>query len=88
MVYRVFIITGLRIQALHMVNAEDFTYSKGYLGLLSTLGASLAITIVCAPVVPAVYKQWRAASCEYASGATPIDTPVDKENATTDSDNP
>lgn len=48
---RVFIITGLRIQALRMVNAQDFTYSKGYLGLLSTLGASLGIIFCCVPSV-------------------------------------
>ena len=34
-----------------MVNADDFTYSKGYLGLLSALGASLGITFCCAPSV-------------------------------------
>lgn len=34
-----------------MVNADDFTYSKGYLGLLSALGASLGITFCCAPAV-------------------------------------
>ena len=56
---RVIIITGLRIQALHMVNAQDFTYSKGYLGLLSTLGASLGIVFCCAPVVPFLYGRYR-----------------------------
>ena len=55
-----------------MVNAEDFTYSKGYLGLLSALGASLGITFCCAPVVPVVYHQWRAALLERASTATRI----------------
>ena len=56
---RVFIITGLRIQALRMVNAKDFTYSKGYLGLLSTLGASLGIIFCCAPALPVVYHSMR-----------------------------
>lgn len=58
-----------------MVNAEDFTYSKGYLGLLSALGASLGITIFCAPVVSIVYQQWRAAFLERASRATHINEP-------------
>ena len=56
---RVFIITGLRLQALRMVNAQDFIYSKGYLGLLSTLGATLGITFCCAPGSPRVYKELR-----------------------------
>ena len=55
-----------------MVNAEDFTYSKGYLGLLSALGASLGITFCCAPTVPTAYHHWRAASLERASTATRI----------------
>ena len=55
-----------------MVNAEDFTYSKGYLGLLSALGASLGITIFCAPAVPIVYRILREKIREYASTATHI----------------
>lgn len=42
-----------------MVNAQDFTYSKGYLGLLSTLGVSLGIVFCCAPVVPFLYGRFR-----------------------------
>lgn len=61
---RVFIVTGLRIQALRMVNAQDFTYSKGYLGLLSTLGASLGIIFCCVPSVSGLcinsWKKYRA----------------------------
>lgn len=67
----VFIISGLRIQALRMVNAEDFTYSKGYLGLLSALGASLGIlgaslgiTFCCAPAIPVLYHHCRASFLE------------------------
>ena len=56
---RVIIITGLRIQALHMVNAQDFTYSKGYLGLLSMLGVSLGIIFCCAPAVFFLYGHYR-----------------------------
>ncbi|KAI1377259.1 hypothetical protein F4677DRAFT_49921 [Hypoxylon crocopeplum] len=44
----VIIITGFRIAALHRVNASDFTYDQGYLGLLSTLGALVSIICCCA----------------------------------------
>lgn len=76
-VYRVFIITGLRIQALHLVNAQDFTYSKGYLGLLSTLGASLGIITCCAPAVRSTYLLWREASSKRAAR----NLQIDEENA-------
>ena len=42
-----------------MVNAEDFTYSKGYLGLLSMLGASLGIICCCVPGFYRVYTDIR-----------------------------
>ena len=42
-----------------MVNAQDFTYSKGYLCLLSTLGVSLGTVFCCAPVVPFLYGHYR-----------------------------
>lgn len=58
---RVFIVTGLRLQALHMVNAQDFTYSKGYLGLLSAIGASLTVFFCCAPCVVGLYHLLRKA---------------------------
>lgn len=45
-----------------MVNANDFTYSKGYLGLLSALGASLGIIVCCVPFMPAIYHHLRPAS--------------------------
>ena len=44
-----------------MVNAQDFTYSKGYLGLLSNLGASLGIIFCCVPAVSKTYRLWREA---------------------------
>lgn len=65
-----------------MVNAQDFTYSKGYLGLLSMLGASLGIIFCCAPAVVAIYRMWREASPRGASTAGLID----EENASTDSE--
>ena len=74
---RVIIITGLRIQALRMVNSRDFTYSKGYLGLLSTLGASLGIIFCCAPVVPFVYHRLRPTQTEiYKTPDVPPSIPV------------
>lgn len=47
-----------------MVNARDFTYSHGYLGLLSTLGVSLGIIFCCANVVPFVYGRLRPTQTE------------------------
>lgn len=69
---RVIIITGLRIQALHMVNAQDFTYSKGYLGLLSTLGVSLEIIFCCAPVAPVLYRRYRPLFLKFNSRYTEL----------------
>lgn len=60
-----------------MANAQDFTYSKGYLGLLSTLGASLGIIFCCASAVPIIYRQVREAYFKRAARAAPID----EENA-------
>ena len=42
-----------------MVNAQDFTYSKGYVGLLSILGSSLGIIFCCATAVEQIYRQVR-----------------------------
>lgn len=67
-----------------MVNAEDFTYSKGYLGLLSALGASLGITVCCAPGVSVVYKVLREKFRKRASKIVHID----EENAMADSGTP
>lgn len=43
---RVFIFSFLRLHSLHLVTSPDYTYSKGYLGLYSELGALLSI-ITC-----------------------------------------
>ena len=43
---RVMIITALRLSALNMVNSLNMTYTKGYFGFLSILGAFLSI-IAC-----------------------------------------
>ena len=54
---RVIVITGFRIQALHVVTSTDFTYTRGYLGLLSVLGALLSIIMCCAlPIMTLVNK--------------------------------
>ena len=47
--HSVLIITILRICSLHSVSSPDYTYSKGYLGLLSVLGALLSIITCCSP---------------------------------------
>lgn len=58
----VFVVTGLRIQALHFVNAPDFSFSSGYLGLLSELGCLIGVIFCC---VPHLYSLFRKVS-EYA----------------------
>ena len=54
-----FVITGLRIQALHFVNAPDFSFSSGYLGLLSELGALIGIICCCVPSLRAPFVKLR-----------------------------
>ena len=56
-----------------MVNTEDFTYSKGYLGLLSTLGASLGMILLCAPAAMVVYRQLREEFLKRAPSAVQVD---------------
>lgn len=48
-VKRVTIITALRVAALGRVNSTDFTYDQSYLGLLSTVGALIAV--ICSNVI-------------------------------------
>ena len=55
---RVLIVTGLRIQALYLVNSPDVTYSKGYLGFLSMLGAFLSIITCCIPLSFAGFRKF------------------------------
>lgn len=50
-----------------MVDAEDFTYSKGYLDLLSALGASLGISFSCALAALVVYRHRRLMFVEYVT---------------------
>ena len=40
-----------------MVDSSDFTFSNGYLGLLSTLGALLGVICCCAPVLVPVLRK-------------------------------
>ena len=53
----VFVVTGLRIQALHFVNAPDFSFSGGYLGLLSELGCLMGVIFCCVPYLPSLFRQ-------------------------------
>ena len=72
-----------------MVSAQDFTYSKSYLGLLSTLGASLGIIFCCAPVVPWSYQWWRKWSLKRASKTRLVDEEnVDAASETPDAISP
>ena len=56
---RVIIVTGLRIHALNAVSSADFTYSRGYLALLSVLGALISIIACCARCIPGVMRACR-----------------------------
>lgn len=60
-----------------MVNAEDFTYSKAYLGLLFTLGAALGIIFLCAPSAVLIYRRLQ----EAFSKRTRLIDRIDEENA-------
>ncbi|KAI1110700.1 hypothetical protein F5Y14DRAFT_428075 [Nemania sp. NC0429] len=58
----VFIITALRIASLNRVNSQDFSYDRGYLGLLSILGPLITI-ICCCPtsywgVIGPSWRKW------------------------------
>ena len=50
-----------------VVDADNFTYSKGHLGLLSALGASLGISFSCAPAALVVYRHCRLMFVEYVT---------------------
>lgn len=50
-----------------MVDADDLTYSKGYLGLLSALAASLGISFSCAPAALVAYRHCRLMFVEYVT---------------------
>ena len=57
MVFSALIFSILRIHSLHLVTSPDYTYSKGYLGLHSVLGALLSIITCCGPSVCAWAKR-------------------------------
>ena len=67
-----------------MVVAQDFTYSKGYLALLSTLGASLGIIFCCVPYSRGILGHLR----EVYHKRTSVAVQIDKERAATDLENP
>lgn len=54
----VVIFTYLRVQALRFVNDPNFSFSSGYLGLLSELRALLAIICCCVPSVCLIFQRW------------------------------
>lgn len=39
-----------------MINSADFTYTRGYLGLLSALGALIGTIACCTPSLPAYFR--------------------------------
>ncbi|KAI8941682.1 hypothetical protein NX059_002893 [Plenodomus lindquistii] len=51
-----FIVTGLRLKALKLAASTDFTYSKSYLGLLSSVGCMLGVMICVGPIVPGMFR--------------------------------
>ncbi|KAK8085943.1 hypothetical protein PG994_000917 [Apiospora phragmitis] len=59
--FLVSIITGLRIYALDKVDSLDFTYNQAYLGLLSTLGALISVTLGCASSIAVLLNHCRSA---------------------------
>lgn len=67
-----------------MVDAADFTYWKGYLGLLSTLGASLGIIFCSAQFYVSLYHRLREIYLRHTSRLAQID----EESAATDLETP
>lgn len=65
---RVIIVTALRLKALDRVSSPDLTYDKGYLSLLSNLGALVAIATCSAPVAYSFFQRlWKDSSLQYIS---------------------
>ena len=64
-----------------MVNADDFTYAKGYLGLLSELGASLGIIFCCVPYMRPAFSRCFYLYRSLKHGMTTVN--VDEENTAT-----
>jgi hypothetical protein len=49
-------VTALRLKALHLANSADYTYSKSYLGLLSSIGCMLGVALCNIMALPAILK--------------------------------
>jgi hypothetical protein len=49
-------VTALRLKALHLAASTDYTYSKSYLGLLSSVGCMLGVVLCNAVALPAILK--------------------------------
>jgi hypothetical protein len=49
-------VTALRLKALHLASSSDYTYSKSYLGLLSSIGCMLGVMICNVVALPTILK--------------------------------
>jgi hypothetical protein len=54
--FRLLIVTALRLKALHLASSTDYTYSKSYLGLLSSIGCMLGVVLCGMISVPTVVR--------------------------------
>ncbi|OKL55543.1 hypothetical protein UA08_09235 [Talaromyces atroroseus] len=52
------LVTVLRLKELHLVSSTDLTYGKGYLSLLSNVGALTGIIGCCGPALSAFFGQY------------------------------
>ncbi|KAI0424954.1 hypothetical protein F5Y09DRAFT_322911 [Xylaria sp. FL1042] len=69
----VFIITALRIAALNRVTSKDFSYDRGYLGLLSILGPLVTIVCCCITSCTGVIRQcWQMWSKSWGFSSTNV----------------
>lgn len=59
------IITGLRIKALVTVDFQDWSYSKGCLGLLSALGSYVSVILSAGFTFPRLFSTLRERRREY-----------------------
>jgi hypothetical protein len=55
---RVVVVTALRLKELHLVSSSDLTYGKGYLSLLSNVGALIGIIGCCGPALSAIFIRY------------------------------
>ncbi|KAF2463436.1 uncharacterized protein BDR25DRAFT_297963 [Lindgomyces ingoldianus] len=53
------IITGLHMKGLTTVDFQDWSYSKGYLGLLSALGSYSSVFLCVVPAIPRMFRNFK-----------------------------